>query len=76
MAGNDLGIVVNVVEQDAIRNLLLDGGRDYAKEQGLNGDVVVSPDNEVLLYGHQGAVVPLGKTGYNGREPVFERYEV
>ncbi len=74
--GDDLGVVVKDAELNILREGLLKDGRDYAKEHGLNGDVVVTPRDEAVLYGHQGAVVPLGRTAYNGREHVFERYEV
>jgi len=74
--GDDLGVVVKDANLNVLREGLLKDGRDYAKEHGLNGDVVVSPKNEVVLYGHQGTVVPLAGIEYFGREPVIVRYEV
>jgi len=59
-----------------LRETLLRDGISYAREQGLNGSVVVSPRDEAVLYGQNGAAVPLSRGFVNGEDAVIVWYEV
>ncbi len=76
MAGNDLGVVVREISSAKLRDTLLSDGISYAREQGLSGNVVVTPRDEAVLYGQNGAAVPLSRGFVNGMDAVIVRYEV